>query len=160
MAGRLVAGLAAGLVLIGRGASAQDVPLRLNDRQYLERRGLNVLVFTNEYNGLFFDEKTAGIEMIHHGVRTATGGAVRLSATPEQWDQIPKLADRKVDAATNSITATLRYEAFGFDSRVVVTPQGAGFRIEVVLDKPVPAELEGRAGLNLEFRPSQYWEHT
>ena len=42
----------------------------------------------------------------------------------------------------------------------MVTPDGPGFRIAVVLDKPVPAELEGRAGLNLEFRPSQYWEHT
>ena len=28
------------------------------------------------------------------------------------------------------------------------------------LDKPVPADLEGRAGLNLEFVPSRYWEHT
>ena len=28
------------------------------------------------------------------------------------------------------------------------------------LDKPVPAELEGRAGLNLEFVPSRYWERT
>ena len=52
---------------------------------------------------MFFDEKTAGIELIHHGVRTATGGAVRLSPTPEQWDQIPKLADRKVDAETSTI---------------------------------------------------------
>jgi hypothetical protein len=145
---------------LGGAALAQGQPLKINDKQYFEKRGLNVLVFTNEYSGMFFDEKTAGIEVIHHGVRTATGGAVRLSPTPEQWDLIPKLADRKVDAQTNTIDVTLRYEAFGFDSRVVVTPEGAGFRIAVVLDKPVPAELEGRAGLNLEFRPSQYWEHT
>jgi hypothetical protein len=141
-------------------AVAQDKPLALNDKQYFEKRGLNVLVFTNEYNGMFFDEKTAGIELIHHGVRTATGGAVRLSPTPEQWDQIPKVVDRKVDPKTNTIEVTLRYEAFDFNARVVVTPDGAGFRIAVLLDKPVPAELEGRAGLNLEFRPSQYWERT
>ena len=146
--------------LCAAGAFAQDEPLAINDKQYFEKRGLNVLVFTNEYNGMFFDEKTAGIELIHHGVRTATGGAVRLSPTPEQWDQIPKLADRKVDAKTNTIEVTLRYEAFGFDSRLVVTPEGAGFRIAVYLDKPVPAELEGRAGLNLEFVPSRYWERT
>ncbi len=142
------------------GALAQDAPLAINDKQYFEKRGLNVLVFTNEYNGMFFDEKTAGIEIIHHGVRAATGGAIRLSPTPEQWDQIPKLVDRKVDAKTNTIEVTLRYEAFDFDSRVVVTPDGAGFRIAVYLDKPVPAELEGRAGLNLEFVPSRYWERT
>jgi endoglucanase len=148
------------LALCAAGAFAQDEPLTVNDRQYFSKRGLDVLVFTNEYNGMFFDEKTAGLEMIHHGVRTATGGAVRLSPTPEQWDQIPKVTDRKVDPKTSTIEVTLRYEAFDFDSRLVVTADGAGFRVAVFLDKPVPAELEGRAGLNLEFRPSQYWEHT
>ncbi len=157
---RLVLALTLAGGLCAAGAFAQDEPLTLNDKQYFEKRGLNVLVFTNEYNGMFFDEKTAGIEIIHHGIRTATGGAVRLSPTPEQWDQIPKVVDRKVDAKTNTVEVTLRYEAFGFDSRVVVTPDGAGFRIAVYLDKPVPAELEGRAGLNLEFVPSRYWERT
>ena len=153
-----VLGLAFGLCAAV--AFAQETPLKINDKQYFEKRGLDVLVFTNEYNGMFFDEKTAGVELIHHGVRTATGGAVRLSPTPEQWDQIPKVVNRKVDPASNTVEVTLRYEAFGFDSRLVVTPDGAGFRIAAFLDKPVPAELEGRAGLNLEFRPSQYWEHT
>ena len=148
------------LGLCAAGAFAQDAPLTLNEKQYFEKRGLNVLVFTNEYNGMFFDEKTAGLELIHHGVRTVTAGAVRLSPTPEQWDQIPKVVDRKVDAKTNTIEVTLRYEAFGFDSRLVVAPDGAGFKVAVFVDKPVPAELEGRAGLNLEFRPSQYWERT
>ena len=134
--------------------------LQLNDREYFETRGLNVLVFTNQYNGMFFDEKTAGIEIIQHGVRLATGGAVRLSPTPEQWDQIPKVVDRKVDKATNTITCVLRYEAFDFDSRLIVTPEGAGFRVAVYLDKPVPEKLEGRAGLNLEFLPSRFFERT
>ena len=157
---RALSVLALAFGLCPPGAFAQDRPLTLNDKQYFEKRGLDVLVFTNEYNGMFFDEKTAGIEMIHHGVRTATGGAVRLGPTPEQWDQIPKVVDRKVDPKTNTVEVTLRYEAFAFDSRVVVTPDGAGFRIAVFLEKPVPAALEGRAGLNLEFVPSRYWERT
>jgi len=66
--------------------------LQLNEKEYFETTGLNVLVFNNEYNGMFFDEKTAGIELIHHGVRTSTGGAVRLQNTPEQWDLIPTLS--------------------------------------------------------------------
>ena len=157
---RLASAFTIALGLGAAGAFAQDEPLTLKDGQYFEKRGLEVLVFTNEYNGMFFDEKTAGIELIQHGIRTATGGAVRLSPTPEQWDQIPKLAGRKVDPKTNSIELTLRYEAFDFDSRLVVTPDGAGFGIAVYLDKPLPAQLEGRAGLNLEFLPSRYWEHT
>ncbi|HBQ61424.1 MAG TPA: glycoside hydrolase, partial [Balneolaceae bacterium] len=28
------------------------------------------------------------------------------------------------------------------------------------LDEPVPAELEGKAGFNLEFLPSKYWNKT
>src|SRR3954463_4417859 len=60
--------------------------LQINDSGYFEKRGVNVLVFNYEYNGMFFDEKTSGIELIHHGVRTATGGAVRLQNTPEQED--------------------------------------------------------------------------
>src|SRR5512147_702817 len=128
---RVVTALTIAFGLTAATSSARDRPLTLNDRQYFEKRGLDVLVFTNEYNGVFFDEKTAGIEMIHHGVRTATGGAVRLSPTLEQWDPIPKLTARKVDAEASSIEVTLRYEAFDFDSRVVVTPEGAGFRIAV-----------------------------
>ena len=157
---RVVSALTIAVGLCAAGAFAQGETLTINDQQYFEKRGLNVLVFTSEYNGMFFDEKTAGIEIIHHGVRSATGGAVRLSPTPEQWDQIPKLVDRKVDPKANTIEVTLRYEAFGFDSRLVVTPDGAGFRIAVYVDKPLPADLEGRAGLNLEFVPSRYWERT
>src|SRR5512135_155385 len=143
---RAVSALTIAYGLCAASSLALAEPLTINDKQYFERRGLDVLVFTNEYNGMFFDEKTAGIEIIHHGVRTATGGAVRLSPTPEQWDQIPKVADRKVDPKTSTIEVTLRYEAFGFDSRLVVTPDGGGFRIAVHLDSPVPAKLEGHAG--------------
>lgn len=132
--------------------------LVLNEKEFFETQGLNVLVFSNEYNGMFFDEKTAGIEFIHHGVRTVTGGAVRLQNTPEQWDLIPKMMSRKVDKATSSIEVVLRYEEFNFDSKVVVTPKDKGFTISVFLDKPVPKQLEGKAGFNMEFIPTSYFE--
>ncbi|MFX0009677.1 MAG: hypothetical protein ACFE9R_05130, partial [Candidatus Hermodarchaeota archaeon] len=47
--------------------------LILNDLEYFEARGVNVLVYSNLFTGGFNDEKTAGIELIHHGVRTAQG---------------------------------------------------------------------------------------
>jgi endoglucanase len=147
-------------LLTGTDVSGQDNQLKLNDQGYFEETGFDVFVFSDQYNGMFFDEKTAGIELIHHGVRTATGGAVRLKPTPEQWDQIPKVVDRKVDKATNTIEVTLRYEEFDFNSRLVVTPKDQGVDISVYLDKPLPAKLKGRAGLNLEFLPSAYFEKT
>ena len=134
--------------------------LKLNDRDYFEKRGFNVLVFENQYNGFFFDEKTAGILLIHHGERTATGGAVRLKPAPEQWDQIPAVVERKVDRETESIDVLLRYADFDFDSRIHVQPQGDGVVIRVTLDKPLPEKLEGRTGFNLEFLPSAYFEKT
>ncbi len=73
--------------------------LKVNNLEYFETPGINVLVYSNQYNGMFYDEKTAGIEIIHHGVRTSTGGAVRLQNTPEQWDLIPTVVSRKVDTA-------------------------------------------------------------
>ncbi len=134
--------------------------LRINDSSYFEKPGVNVLVFNYDYSGMFFDEKTSAIELIHHGVRTATGGAVRLQNTPEQWDLIPKTISRKVDKANNSIEVGLRYEKFDFNSRVVVTAKDKGVEISVYLDKPVPEALVGKAGFNLEFLPSAYFEKT
>lgn len=131
--------------------------MQLNDLEYFETQGVNVLVYNNLFTGGFNDEKNAGIEMIHHGVRTSQGGAVRLSNTPEQWDLVPEILNRKVDRASKTIEATLRYKEYDFDSRVVVTPKGKGLEIAVYLDKPLPKALEGAAGFNLEFLPSQYW---
>ena len=140
------------------GASGQD--LQLNDKEYFERQGVNVLVFSNSFNGGFNDEKNSGIEIVHHGVRTVQGGAVRLNNTPEQWDLVPKMTSRKVDRENNSIEVALRYDDYDFDSRVVVTSKGAGVEIAVWLDKPVPEALAGEAGFNMEFLPSQYWLKT
>ena len=137
---------------------AQD--LELNDREYFERQGVNVLVFSNSFNGGFNDEKNSGIEIIHHGVRTVQGGADRLNNTPEQWDLVPKTVSRKVDREKGSIEVTMRYDDYDFDSRVVVTAKGKAVEIAVWLDKPVPEKLAGEAGFNLEFLPSQYWHKT
>jgi len=140
--------------------NAGSQSLQLNDSGYLEKKGVNVLVFSSQYNGMFFDEKTAGIEMIHHGVRTVTGGAVRLQHTPEQWDLIPTLVSRKTDKATNSIEVTTRYTDFDFNSRIVVAAKGDGVEISVFLDDPLPEKLVGHAGFNMEFLPSAYFEKT
>ena len=147
-----------GLNLIPVNTFSQE--LAINDLGYFETTGVNVLVFTNEYNGFFFDEKTAGIELIHHGVRTATGGAVRMQNTPEQWDLIPTVMDRKVDKENNTINVLLRYKDLDFDFRLVVTAKDKGVLINVYLDNPVPKKLEGYAGLNMEFLPASYFGHT
>ena len=142
--------------MLTQGTNAQK--LQISDSGYFEKPGVNILVFSSQYNGMFYDEKTAGIEIIHHGVRTATGGAVRLQNTPEQWDLIPKLISRKINKADSSIEVTMYYSDFDFTSRAVVISKDHGVEISIYLDKPLPEKLEGRAGFNLEFLPSAYFE--
>ena len=147
------------LLTIAMVCQAQD-DLWLNDLEYFERQGVNVLVYSNSFNGGFNDEKNSGIEIIHHGVRTVQGGAVRLNNTPEQWDLVPTMTSRKVNRENGSIEVGLRYNDYDFDSRLIVTAKGKAVEIAVWLDKPVPEKLAGEAGLNIEFLPSQYWLKT
>jgi endoglucanase len=133
--------------------------LVINESGYLEKRGLNVFVFNSHY-GLFGDEKLSGVEIIHHEVRTATNGDVRLDPTPEQWDSIPQFKKRTIDKAHNTIEAFLGYPSFDFDYSVKVSNRDEGISISVFLDKELPKALEGRAGFNLEFLPSAYFGKT
>ena len=131
--------------------------MKLNDLDYFEKTGANVLVYSNIYNGGFCDEKLAGLEIIQRGERIATGGGVRLMNTPEQWDIYATMTDRKVNKADNSIEVTLNYEDYDFQYKLRVTPKDNGTCIQVILDKPVPANLVGKAGMNLEFFPASYF---
>ncbi|HEU4601298.1 MAG TPA: glycoside hydrolase family 9 protein [Steroidobacteraceae bacterium] len=141
-------------------AASDSAQLKLNDKEYFTTRGLDVLVFSNWYDGNFSDSKIAGIELIHHGVRTATNGDVRLSPTPEQWDPTPTLKARNVDKKTGAIDARLAYPQYNFEYVIHAEPTAAGMLFRVVLDKPLPRELEGHAGFNLEFLPSAYFSKT
>ena len=153
-------GLAVFLVAACEKAPKEAPDLKLNDKEYFETQGVNVLVFSNTFSGGFNDEKNSGIEIIHHGVRTVQGGAVRLNKTPEQWDLVPASPRRVVDSVNQSIEVAMRYADYDFDSRVVVAAKGKAVEIAVYLDKPVPEFLAGKAGFNLEFLPSQYWGKT
>jgi hypothetical protein len=142
-----------------RQTQTQQQGLVLNDKGYFERQGVNFLVFSNAFTGGFNDEKNAGIEIIHHGVRTVQGGAVRLSKTPEQWDLVPQ-STRRVNQANNSIEVTMRFNDYNFASRVVATAKGNAVELSLYLDEPLPESVVGKAGFNLEFIPSQYWGKT
>src|SRR5262245_30598687 len=140
--------------------AAEPQKLILNEQEYFTTPGLDVLVFSNTYDGLFSDAKIAGIELIHHGVRTVTNGDVRLSPTPEQWDPVPALKQRLVKISRSTILTQLRYDAFDFDYAIEVESRDAGVFMRVRLDKPLPAALVGKAGFNLEFLPAAYFHRS
>ncbi len=153
----LKATIAAGLMPLATvgAATAKIVP-----EEYFAEPGIEILVFSNWYDGLFSDAKISGVEMIRYGVRTMTNGDVRLSPTPGQWEPVGNLRTRRVLAAENAIEADLSYPAGGFDYTIRVQDSGDRFVITVRSDKVLPAALEGRAGFNLEFIPSVYGGQT
>jgi hypothetical protein len=156
-AGMLLFG--SGLLLASSGIPEQDA-LELNKAGYFEKRGVNLMVFSNNYDGSFSDSKIAGIELIHHGVRTVTNGDVRLSATPGQWDPIPSMGKRRAGEKDNTIEVDLCYKEYDFSYMLQVEARDKGAVIRVILTNPLPAALSGKAGFNLEFLPSAYFEKS
>ena len=129
----------------------------MNELEYFEKTGSNVLVYSNIYNGGFCDEKLAGIEIIQRGERISTGGGIRFMNTPEQWDIYGEMTNREVNRDENYIEVELTYKDYDFASKIRVTPSGEGVLMQVYLDMPVPANLIGKAGMNLEFFPASYF---
>lgn len=139
---------------------AQDVAVRLTGAGYLEAPAVNILVFSNWYDGLFADSKISGVEIIQQDRRIATNGDVRLAATPGQWDPIGRLVGRKVEAKTGAIEATLEYPDWDFRYVIRAVPQDDRVLVTVELPRAMPDALAGKAGFNLEFLPSAYFHHS
>ncbi|WP_041523229.1 glycoside hydrolase family 9 protein [Gilvimarinus agarilyticus] len=132
--------------------------LTLNEKEYFDSAAVDVFAFSSKPGGLFFDSKTAGIEIVQHGERTATNGDVRLLHTPEQWDGMGQFVSREVDEHSGTITTQLAYPELDFSYSVTATARDNGVVISVYLDSPLPQELEGKAGFNMEFVPAEYWD--
>lgn len=160
-------GLLVALAATGAGAAPAEPQLKLNDKGYFEAPGLNVTVFADIYP----DGHQTGVTVIQHGTRVAANGDLRLEPSPGQWSPMPA-GDGKpvVDAATQTVTQTLHYpdetknrKGFNpidypdlhFSYHVSVTPMdGDAFKVSVDLDKPLPAEWEGKVGFNFELFPT------
>jgi endoglucanase len=139
-------------------ARAADAALtmRVTDSGYLEAPGVSVMLYSDTYSPVFFDQKDSAMQIILHGSRIATDGSVRLLPTPEQWDLIPHLIARRADKRHERLTASVSYPEYHLKYQVVVAAEPGGVRVSVNLEKPLPRTLVGRAGFNLEFLPSLY----
>lgn len=134
--------------------------LTVSANNTLEEQGLSVLVHQNHFHPIFFDEKNAAIQIVLHDERIATDGEVRLNPTPEQWDPIPLFVSLNRGRAPNQVVVRSGYEKQGLNYTTEVTAEAGGFRITVNLDKPLPKELVGKAGFNLDFLPTSYFGKT
>lgn len=128
-------------------------PWTLNAEEYFERPGLSVLVFHDNYP----EGKQGGLEIIQHGERVAALGDVRLEPAPGQWGKLPTAGKRAVDRAAGRAEVPLRFDQEGIGYRVRVEADGEALLVTVDLERPLPKELEGRAGFNLELYPTVYF---
>ena len=151
------------LIFTGCGKStsfSRNSHLALNDSNYFETRGLNFFVFSNLYDATFDDSKISAVEIIHHGIRTATNGDVRMNPTPGQWDKLPKFVERMPDKEHNRIDVILEYPEYNFEYKLTGEAREGGFYLSVNVDKPLPEALHGIAGLNMEFMPPVFFGHS
>ncbi|HET9106748.1 MAG TPA: glycoside hydrolase family 9 protein [Steroidobacteraceae bacterium] len=139
-------------------APGARLALKVTRNGYLEAPGVSIMLYSDNYSPIFFDQKDAAMQIILHGRRIATNGSVRLSPTPQQWDPIPHLITHAADEARDRLTASVAYPAYHLRYHVVVTAEPGGVRVSVNLDRPLPQTLVGRAGFNLEFLPSLYMD--
>lgn len=144
-------------------AHSQEV-LEINDDEYLEMTGLNVMLAHDFYP----ESHQGGVGVIQNGLRVATNGDVRLEPAPGQWQPVPKVGKRIVNRATKEISVRMEYpdpdkNRKGFNPIIYpelnlaytlkIKPEGQSFRIIVDLDKPLPDEWVGKVGFNFELFP-------
>ena len=141
-------------------ALSADFTMQVADNDYLSTQGFNVMLYDNTFHPVFVDEKNTAMQMILHGERIATNGDVRLMPTPEQWDLVAQLKGRHADKEHNRLSADLSFPTYKVDYHLEVAAEPGGVRVSVNLDKPLPQNLVGRAGFNLEFLPSIYMDKT
>jgi hypothetical protein len=157
--------LALGLALAAGPArlTAQEA-LSINDQEYLEMTGLNVMLAHDYYP----EGHQGGISIIQNGQRIATNGDVRLEPTPGQWQPTPSVGKREVDRAAQEISVRMSYPNESQNRKglnpiaypdlnlgyvLKIRPDGRAFRIVVDLDQPLPAAWVGKVGFNLELFP-------
>lgn len=132
---------------------------------YFQHFGVDVMAFDDIYP----EGHQSGVSILMHGSRVATNGDIRFEPTPGQWQPVPKQESRTLDGDANTITTRLGYPDmnrhlrgfnpmiypdFEFGYTVTVKGEGASVRVTVDLDRPVPAEYEGKLGFNLELFPA------
>ncbi len=123
----------------------------LDERGCFVAPGLSALVFHNSYP----EGKQGGLEIIQHDERVLTCGDVRVATMPGQWDRRPQTGDRQiVDDVKVSVPG--RFPDLDLSYTVSVQPEGRALRVSVDLDAPLPPELEGQVGFNLELYPGAY----
>ena len=146
------------------GQPGKPAAMKLNNQEYLEYQGVNVMLAHDFYP----ESHQGGVGIIQNGLRVATNGDLRLEPTPGQWQPTPKVGKRITNTARQEVSVQMSFPneeldrkgfnpiiypdlKFSYTTRVL--PAGKGFKIIVDLDKPLPDEWIGKVGFNFELFP-------
>lgn len=124
----------------------------VNDKEYIETPGFNVLVFNDYYP----EGKQGGIEFIQHDNRIASNGFINIEPGGGKKFPLPERAIRTVDKANSEITAAVKVPEYDFNYNVRVWPEGNSIHLVVDLEKPVPDEWKGKVTFDLDLFPVSY----
>jgi endoglucanase len=128
----------------------------INEQEYLETPGFNVLVFNDYYP----EGKQGGIEFIHHDIRTAANGFIDVELGGGQRFPMPEKAKRTIDQDKKEISATVEVPEYNFTYTIRVWPEKNSIHLAVDLEKPIPAEWKGKATFELNLFPVTYASKT
>ena len=138
------------------GQQSDKIGWNVNELEYLEAQGFNVLVFHDYYP----EGDQGGIEFIHHGERTAANGYINIEFPGGSRLPRPTTATRVVDKENNEIRATVKSAEFNFNYTVRIWPEKNSVHLVVDLEKPIPAEWKGRVTFDLQLFPVTYQGKT
>ncbi|HEY0866231.1 MAG TPA: cellulase N-terminal Ig-like domain-containing protein, partial [Fimbriimonas sp.] len=145
--------------------------LKLNDLDYLEMPGLNVMLAHDFYP----EGHQGGVGIIQNGLRIATNGDLRLEPSPGQWSPVPAVGERTFDREHQEILVRMSYPddsknrrgfnpidypEMSFAYTLKVRAENRSFHIVAELEDPLPKEWAGVVGLNLEFFPGYLFGKT
>jgi len=142
--------------------------LQINDQEYFEMPGLNIMV----YHDYYAVGHQSGITIIQNGGRVAANGDVRLWPLERPY---PDYSRRSVDRAGNAMSVEISYNdtsraqyndprfvypPFNIKSKVTVRAEGKSFRVTVDLEEPLLASWQGKLGFSMELFPGQYFDRS
>ena len=144
------------VILLSCTQESGEVKWKINDLEYFEAPGLNILVFHNTYPV----GKQGGIEIIQHGDRVATNGFINVDLPPGQSFPRPDVAERTVSSDKREISAKISVPEFDFSYTIRVWPENEAIHLVVDLDKPIPEEWKNSVTFDMLLYPVPYREKT
>ncbi len=142
--------------------------LLINDQEYFEMPGLNVMV----YHDYYAVGQQSGVTIVQNGRRVAANGDIRLK---DQRRPFPVHGERMIDEEANTISLQVGYpdslQALHEDPRstfpdivmlstVRIKAEGQSIRVSVDLEEPLAEKWENKVVFRLDLFPGEYFDKT